>query len=292
MNTMYETFMTIDDVTVACDRIDRAATNNVMPCFPEEQPITWTFAKPYIANLVREQFIVKVIDVGTGSGIFGILMGKHFPFMQIYGVDINERAIQFTKRNAQENSVPINLIHGRYAQEQYEDQSVHIIMLNPPYHPYPKEHDKQIPLHANAGEDGQEAFREELSVAKYHVMKNGLIFWNQMAFGNASGPDLLEYIPKLTERNVSIDWVNIFPPIKSLTFLQGVYGERFSDWSLKMARKKLFLYYTVGVVKNDNKGTVRCLDEKFGLTGIADIRQTRSWGARIALHREIALHIK
>lgn len=292
MNTMYETSMFIDGITVECDRIDRNAIDNVMSGFPEEQPITWAFIKPYIADLVREEFIVRAVDVGTGSGIFGILIGKHFPLMQIHGIDLNERALEFAKRNAQKNSVPMNLIYGQYDKDHFEDESVDLILLNPPYHPCPKEYSSHIPLHANAGEDGQTGFKEQLSIARYHMAKNSLIVWNHMSFGDASGPDLLEYILELVSRDVSIDWVNIFSPIDSLTFLQGVYGEQFSDWSVKMSQKKPHLYYTVGVVKNDGRGTVRCLDNKFGTAGINNIRRTRSWGTRISLHREVARHIK
>ncbi|MEI6649812.1 MAG: methyltransferase [Candidatus Moraniibacteriota bacterium] len=291
MNTMFEEKMTIDGVTVKCDRIDAAGIELIMPGFPEEQPITWAFAKPYIARLLESDPKMRFVDVGTGSGIFACLVGKHFPKTEIDAVDINKRAIEFTCQNAVTNGIRVNPICGRYSREQFRSHSVNLIAVNAPYHPHPSEVGRFIPFHANAGEDGQEVFREQLSVAGYHLAKDGLIFFNQMATGDTDGPDFLHYIPGLMKAKMSVEWANIFPPIDTLSFLQGVYGERFGSWVRMMAAQKPFLYYTVGIIRNDGKGVIRCLDGQFGKGGINDARLTRSWGSRIALHHEIANHI-
>jgi SAM-dependent methyltransferase len=291
MNTMFEEKMTIDGVTVKCDRIDAAGIDLIMPGFPEEQPITWAFAKPHISSLYDRCKDLSFIDVGTGSGIFACLVGKHFPKTEINDVDINKRAIEFTFQNAVTNGIRVNPICGRYSREQFRPGSADLIAINAPYHPRPSKVGGFIPFHANAGEDGQEVFKEQLSVAGIHLAEDGLVFFNQMATGDGNTPYFLGYIPELVGSRVSIEWVNVFPPIDTLTFLQGVYGERFEGWIRMMARKNPFFHYVVGVIKNDGKGRNECLDDRYGRYGILDVRLARSWGSRIALHREIADHI-
>lgn len=284
----------VDGVIVECDPINSNGYDLVMPIFPEEQPITWAFAKPYIAKLHSCRGDLAFVDVGTGSGIFACLVAKHFTKLYTTLVDVSSRAIEFALRNAGRNDTRMTTLStscGRYTEHHFKPKSVDLIAINPPYHPHPRAVSRFVPLHARGGEDGQEVFKEQLSVAGIHLAEDGLVFFNQMAMGNADGPDFLTYIPELMKAKVSVEWVNIFPPIDTLTFLQGVYGERFASWIRMMAARKSLLYYVVGIIRNDGKGVIRCLDGQFGKGGIDDVRLTRSWGARIALHHEIANHI-
>lgn len=57
--------------------------------------------------------IIRIIDLCTGSGCIAIALAKHFPFAEVYGVDISDIAIEYAIKNAKKNSVSnVNFIKG------------------------------------------------------------------------------------------------------------------------------------------------------------------------------------
>ncbi len=47
----------------------------------------------------------KILDLCTGSGCIAIALARHFPYAQVYGVDISDIAIGYAVKNAKENNV-------------------------------------------------------------------------------------------------------------------------------------------------------------------------------------------
>ena len=76
--------------------------------------------------------VIKILDIGTGSGIIPIVLKKHFPQAEISAIDFSEKALKTAKRNADFHEVEINFIHQDYLNadltEIYE-----VIISNPPY---------------------------------------------------------------------------------------------------------------------------------------------------------------
>ena len=76
--------------------------------------------------------VIKILDIGTGSGIIPIVLKKHFPQAEISAIDFSEKALKTAKRNADFHEVEINFIHQNYLNadltEIYE-----VIISNPPY---------------------------------------------------------------------------------------------------------------------------------------------------------------
>ncbi len=54
----------------------------------------------------------KVLDVGCGYGVLGILMAKLNPKLDVYMVDINPKAVEACKRNAELNDVKVHVFQG------------------------------------------------------------------------------------------------------------------------------------------------------------------------------------
>lgn len=75
---------------------------------------------------------IKIIDIGTGSGIIPIVLKKHFPDAKISAFDISEKALDVAKKNARFHQAEINFIKKDYLNEPLSD-IYDIIISNPPY---------------------------------------------------------------------------------------------------------------------------------------------------------------
>lgn len=75
---------------------------------------------------------LKILDVGTGSGIIPIVLKKHFPNAEISAIDFSEDALKIAKRNADFHQVEINFIHQDYLNEDLTE-IYDVIISNPPY---------------------------------------------------------------------------------------------------------------------------------------------------------------
>lgn len=75
---------------------------------------------------------VKILDIGTGSGIIPIILKKHFPDAEVFGMDISEKALEVAKINAKNLNVEIDWLQQDYL-ENYLDYKFDVIISNPPY---------------------------------------------------------------------------------------------------------------------------------------------------------------
>ncbi|GEN71728.1 peptide chain release factor N(5)-glutamine methyltransferase [Chryseobacterium lathyri] len=75
---------------------------------------------------------LKILDIGTGSGIIPLVLKKHFPGAKITSIDLSEKALKTAKRNAEHHQLEINFIHADYLNFELTE-SYDIIISNPPY---------------------------------------------------------------------------------------------------------------------------------------------------------------
>ena len=75
---------------------------------------------------------MKILDIGTGSGVIPLVLKKQFPGASVSSIDFSAEALQTARRNAEHHKLDINFIHADYLsfelQEQYD-----MIISNPPY---------------------------------------------------------------------------------------------------------------------------------------------------------------
>jgi len=98
-----------------------------------EELLELTIKKVRVSGFeVRDKDPLKIIDIGTGSGIIPIILKKHFPNAAISAIDFSEDALKMAKKNADFHEVEIEFIHQDYLNgnltEEYD-----IIISNPPY---------------------------------------------------------------------------------------------------------------------------------------------------------------
>lgn len=72
----------------------------------------------------------KILDLGCGWGVVGIVIKKLFPECDIVMTDINKRAVKLSRMNARLNNVDVKILQG----DMYEKikGKFNTILLNPP----------------------------------------------------------------------------------------------------------------------------------------------------------------
>jgi len=280
--TMFDTDVSFEGITLNVDSIDKPGTGLIMPIFQEEQPFTWEFSLPYIREAISEsEGSVDFLDVGTGCGVFGILMNRILD-ANVLAIDRNPLAIERARSNAKANGCHLILKNEIYGVSTVPTKSAKVIGIYPPYHLYPEEVGSMIPFHARGGSDGQAEFKNQLTIANHHLASNGVLFFNQMCLGTKKGPAFLDYVPELM-KECSLTYTNVLEPIDTREFLTGVYGKRHPEYVERTAKESPMLYYCVGIIGRDGTSTTVQIAHDINLHG-------RSWNDRIQLHREIANH--
>ena len=132
---------------------------------------------------------VKILDIGTGSGIIPIVLKKHFPEAKVSAIDISIEALEVAKRNADFHQTKINFIHKDYLNEvfgnaQTDDVIYDVIISNPPY--IGIEENPEIEVSVKGFEpnlalfsptsDALIFYRKIAEDCKKHLVVNGLLF--------------------------------------------------------------------------------------------------------------------
>lgn len=76
----------------------------------------------------------KVLDLGCGYGVVGILAGKLIGEEKVIMCDVSEQAIEYANINLHINNVPNIRIRLSDGYENIEEKDFTLILSNPPYH--------------------------------------------------------------------------------------------------------------------------------------------------------------
>jgi release factor glutamine methyltransferase len=99
-----------------------------------EELVDWALITSRIIN--GETEILKLLDIGTGSGCIPIAIKKYIPLADITAIDISETALNTARQNADLNQVVINFIHDDIFNPSNLDlinTKYDLILSNPPY---------------------------------------------------------------------------------------------------------------------------------------------------------------
>ncbi len=90
-----------------------------------------THSRLLIEQVIMHSKCTKVLDVGCGYGVVGIVFAKHFN-ISVDMFDINERAVNLAIHNCELNGVLANVfVSDEFSSEKIEDD-YDTILLNPP----------------------------------------------------------------------------------------------------------------------------------------------------------------
>lgn len=146
---------------------------------------------------------LKILDIGTGSGIIPLVLKKHFPEAEVSSIDFSENALKTAKRNAEHHQLDIRFIHADYLNfdlaENYD-----IIISNPPYIGIEeeieiadsvKEFEPKMALFSPTS-DALIFYRKIADDAKRYLDENGLLF---LEINQKLGPETLELYQDLSD---------------------------------------------------------------------------------------------
>ena len=75
----------------------------------------------------------QLLDIGTGSGCIAIALAKNLPEVQVYALDVSDKALQIARLNAEKNAVQLQFICQNILETKLFDHQFDVIVSNPPY---------------------------------------------------------------------------------------------------------------------------------------------------------------
>lgn len=139
---------------------------------------------------------LKILDIGTGSGVIPLVLKKHFPEAKISSIDFSEKALQTARRNAEYHKLDIHFIHEDYLNFELKE-NYDIIISNPPYigieeeieiEDSVKEFEPKMALFSPV-QDALIFYRKIAADSQQHLNHNGLLF---LEINQKLGPETLE----------------------------------------------------------------------------------------------------
>lgn len=262
---------------------ERRRIQQIMPIFYEEQPLTWKLYQEEISKYMSNKKKAKILDVGCGSGFWGLLLKKKFPHATVICLDKNPVAIERARYNALLNKLEIDLVEGLYDKKLFKNNSFDLIVLTPPYHLYDPKNSEHIPFFARGGDYGLHEFYSQSMIAHEHLKAGGKILFNQMS----AGLDMPDYVRFYFEKFKvgEMEYTNILPPITTLSFLEGLYGNLDSQYLKDFAKMMPMLFYTSGMYTKNKKPFSATENTSSKQQILSQLKE--NWQTRIELHKEI-----
>ena len=86
-----------------------------------------------IVKMFGKEPKIKIVDIGTGSGVLGIYLKEYFPNSTVICTDISENSLQIAKINAKNHHVDIDFRQGDMLDPIKDETEVAVVISNPPY---------------------------------------------------------------------------------------------------------------------------------------------------------------
>jgi len=143
-------------------------------------------------NKNKSEEVIKILDIGTGSGCIAIALASRFPHAEVTATDISEEALDIARQNAQLNNIQnVTFLKSDILKDLPEGAPFDLIVSNPPYIPTEEmvelepellQHEPKEALTDNA--DGFTFYKRFASVFKMLLKSEGK-FYCEIGHGQA-----------------------------------------------------------------------------------------------------------
>lgn len=155
-----------------------------------------------LESIIYANKIVRILDLGTGSGCIPISIKKYLPDVEISAIDISEGAIETATKNAKLNSVSVAFFKDdilSISEVSICNTQYAILVSNPPYVTISEKEGMHINVLAHephtalfVPNDNALIFYNHIAdFAKTHLVKNGLLF---LEINENLGPQTVELL--------------------------------------------------------------------------------------------------
>lgn len=145
------------------------------------RPETEILVEKTISLTNKKKQNIKILDIGTGSGVIAICLAKFIPNGQVYATDISAEALKTAELNAKKHKVEKKIIFLKGSLfTPLNKIKFDIIVANPPYiseiqmKKIAKEIKYEPKIALYGGKDGLEFFQKLVSQIKNYLKKEGI----------------------------------------------------------------------------------------------------------------------
>ncbi|MCA9213543.1 MAG: peptide chain release factor N(5)-glutamine methyltransferase [Planctomycetales bacterium] len=158
--------------------LDFSVNEHVLVPRPETEYVVTT-----LVDLAKEknQANLKILDIGTGSGVLAVCAAKHIPTASIVAVDLSANALDVARKNVDKHQVKdkVELVQSDLFECLPANAKFDFIVSNPPYIAVADpsvdanvaKHEPAVALFA--GEDGLDVIRRIIEAAPEYLVAGG-----------------------------------------------------------------------------------------------------------------------
>lgn len=142
---------------------------------PETEELVFWVLETLVKNKIdleqKKTSQLSVFDIGTGTGCIAISIKKNRPETQVFALDVDLKALETAKKNAQFNEVGVEFYLGDIQTFPNLEKKIHVIVSNPPYI-----------LHSERAEMHQNVLENEPHLALFVEQDDPLYFYRIIAY--------------------------------------------------------------------------------------------------------------
>ncbi len=195
---------------------------NVLIPRPETEELVDLIIKDCFASFLatpRNGTILKILDIGTGSGCIPIALKKNLSNAEVFAIDVSEKALAVAKKNAELNKVEVNFIcvdilkvndlNELETRNSKPETQFDIIVSNPPYvrnlekaeiKPNVLEYEPHLALFVE-DDDALLFYRKIAELAKKNLNSTGKLYFE---INQYLGKETVELLEKMGFKNVQL----------------------------------------------------------------------------------------